>query len=125
MAKKQPGRKRLSGYTAQNLEPRLIFTCNTPVGKVADENIQEDHKGHAKSGYKEPKPFSPRLFLSHVGINTLKGLPRTKIDAALGLSTLILLYLIRGVCTYMAKKQPGRKRKALQGVDYHPKGRIS
>ncbi|KAJ6141693.1 sulfate permease [Penicillium chrysogenum] len=29
-------------------------------------------------------------------INTLKGLPRTKIDAALGLSTLILLYLIRG-----------------------------
>lgn len=43
-------------------------------------------------------------------INTLKGLPRTKIDAALGLSTLILLYLIRGVCTYMAKRQPGRKR---------------
>ncbi|KAI2707210.1 hypothetical protein CBS147333_9712 [Penicillium roqueforti] len=43
-------------------------------------------------------------------INTLKGLPRTKIDAALGLSTLILLYLIRGVCTYMAKKQPRRKR---------------
>lgn len=43
-------------------------------------------------------------------INTLKGLPRTKIDAALGLSALILLYLIRGVCNFMAKKQPGRKK---------------
>lgn len=43
-------------------------------------------------------------------INTLKGLPGTKIDAALALSALILLYLIRGLCTYMAKKQPGRKK---------------
>jgi sodium-independent sulfate anion transporter 11 len=43
-------------------------------------------------------------------INTLKGLPRTKIDAAIGLTALLMLYLIRGVCTFMAKKQPQRAK---------------
>ncbi|OAA71080.1 sulfate permease II [Akanthomyces lecanii RCEF 1005] len=43
-------------------------------------------------------------------IDTLKGLPRTKIDAALGLTSLLMLYLIRGFCTYMAKKQPQRAK---------------
>lgn len=43
-------------------------------------------------------------------INTLKGLPTTTIDAALGLTALLMLYLIRGFCTYMAKKQPHRAK---------------
>ena len=43
-------------------------------------------------------------------INTLKGLPNTTIDAALGLSALVMLYSIRGFCTYMAKKHPRRAK---------------
>ncbi|KAM0513286.1 hypothetical protein ACHAPE_007938 [Trichoderma viride] len=43
-------------------------------------------------------------------INTLKGLPTTTIDAALGLTALLMLYLIRGFCTHMAKKQPQRAK---------------
>ena len=43
-------------------------------------------------------------------INTLKGLPKTQIDAALGLTALTMLYLIRGVCSHMAKRQPHRAK---------------
>ncbi|KAF2627674.1 sulfate permease 2 [Macroventuria anomochaeta] len=43
-------------------------------------------------------------------IDTLKGLPQTKLDAAMGLSALALLYLIRFFCNFMAKKQPSKKK---------------
>jgi sodium-independent sulfate anion transporter 11 len=43
-------------------------------------------------------------------IDTLKGLPRTKLDAAMGLSALFMLYGIRGFCNFMANKQPSRKK---------------
>lgn len=43
-------------------------------------------------------------------IDTLKGLPNTSIDAALGLSALTMLYLVRGFCAHMAKKQPHRAK---------------
>jgi sodium-independent sulfate anion transporter 11 len=43
-------------------------------------------------------------------IDTLRFLPDTKLDAALGLTSLFMLYLVRGVCTYMAKKQPHRAK---------------
>lgn len=43
-------------------------------------------------------------------INTLKGLPRTSLDAALGLTALTMLYMIRSLCSYMAKKQPHRQK---------------
>lgn len=43
-------------------------------------------------------------------IDTLKGLPNTKLDAALGLTSLLMLYLIRGFCSHMAKKQPKRAK---------------
>ncbi|KAF2259564.1 sulfate permease-like protein [Lojkania enalia] len=43
-------------------------------------------------------------------INTLKGLPRTKLDAAMGLSALTLLYAIRIFCSIMTKMQPYRKK---------------
>lgn len=45
-----------------------------------------------------------------VVINTLKALPRTKIDAAMGLSALFLLYLIRYVFSFLTVKFPNRKR---------------
>jgi sodium-independent sulfate anion transporter 11 len=43
-------------------------------------------------------------------IDTLKGLPRTKLDAAIGLSALFMLYAIRTFCNFMAKKQPTKKK---------------
>ncbi|KAI8947558.1 sulfate permease [Xylaria longipes] len=43
-------------------------------------------------------------------INTLRALPTTKLDAALGLTTLLLLYTIRWFCNYMARRQPSRKK---------------
>lgn len=43
-------------------------------------------------------------------INTLKNLPSTKLDAALGLTALLMLYLVRGVCSYMSKKHPHRAK---------------
>jgi sodium-independent sulfate anion transporter 11 len=43
-------------------------------------------------------------------IDTLKALPRTKLDAAMGLSALFLLYAIRIFCSWMTKKQPSKKK---------------
>ena len=43
-------------------------------------------------------------------IDTLKGLPRTKLDAAMGLSALAMLYIIRSFCNFMARKQPTKKK---------------
>ncbi|KAI1734614.1 sulfate permease [Xylaria scruposa] len=43
-------------------------------------------------------------------INTLRALPTTKLDAALGLTTLLLLYSLRWVCNYMARRQPNHKK---------------
>ena len=43
-------------------------------------------------------------------INTLKGLGTTKLDAALGLSALLMLYLSRGIFAYMSKRQPHRAK---------------
>lgn len=39
-------------------------------------------------------------------INTLKALPKSKLDSAMGVSALVLLYAIRVFCSYMGKKQP-------------------
>lgn len=43
-------------------------------------------------------------------INTLKGLPNTQIDAAIGLSSIVLLFAIRDFCGVMEKRQPSQKR---------------
>jgi sodium-independent sulfate anion transporter 11 len=43
-------------------------------------------------------------------INTLKGLPRAKLDAAMGLSALFLLYFIRWFCSFMSKKQANMRK---------------
>ncbi|KAL2165061.1 hypothetical protein VTH06DRAFT_357 [Thermothelomyces fergusii] len=43
-------------------------------------------------------------------INTLKGLPRTKLDAAMGLTALFGLYFIRWFCNYMGRKYPRHQK---------------
>ena len=54
--------------------------------------------------------FDNRASTYKVVINILKHLGRTKLDAAMGLSALFLLYFIRYVCTFAAKKVPSRAR---------------
>lgn len=56
------------------------------------------------------KGFNTRDATYLVFIHTLQGLPRTKIDAAMGLSALFLLYLIRFSCSFAAKKNPKNKK---------------
>lgn len=43
-------------------------------------------------------------------INTLKALPRAKLDAAMGVSALAMLYIIRFFCNFMARRQPARQK---------------
>ncbi|KAK8088897.1 sulfate permease [Apiospora hydei] len=54
--------------------------------------------------------FSTRDATYLVIINTLKGLPRTKLDAAMGLTALAMLYGIRIACSTMAKKNSSRQK---------------
>lgn len=43
-------------------------------------------------------------------IETLKGLPKTQLDAAMGLSCLFGLYAIRIFCSYMGNRYPNKKK---------------
>ncbi|KAL9055090.1 MAG: hypothetical protein Q9162_003760 [Coniocarpon cinnabarinum] len=45
-----------------------------------------------------------------VVIHTLQNLKHTKLDAALGLTSLLMLYVIKYTFTYLAKKQPHRQK---------------
>ncbi|KAK4153391.1 sulfate transporter family-domain-containing protein [Chaetomidium leptoderma] len=54
--------------------------------------------------------FSTREAPYIVFIHTLQGLPRTTLDAAMGLTALAMLYLIRGTCAYAAKRWPKHQR---------------
>ncbi|KAF2754336.1 sulfate permease [Pseudovirgaria hyperparasitica] len=45
-----------------------------------------------------------------VFINFLKALPQTKLDAAMGLTALAMLYLIRSGCNFAARKFPSRAK---------------
>ncbi|KAG1841343.1 sulfate transporter family-domain-containing protein [Suillus tomentosus] len=54
--------------------------------------------------------FSTRAATYEVIINTLKGLPRTKLDAAWGLTGLFSLYAIRIICDRLSKRYPRRAR---------------
>ncbi|KAG6335871.1 hypothetical protein ID866_3208 [Astraeus odoratus] len=54
--------------------------------------------------------FNTRAATFKVIINTLKGLPRTTLDAAWGLSGLVALYAIRIVCGRLARRFPGKSR---------------
>ncbi|KAJ5121852.1 hypothetical protein N7448_002983 [Penicillium atrosanguineum] len=54
----------------------------------------------------ETADFSTRGATYMVIINTLKYLPTSTIDAAMGVTACAMLYIIRFGCTYAAKKQP-------------------
>lgn len=43
-------------------------------------------------------------------INTLKALPQARLDAAMGLSALVMLYDVKYFCTFMQKKQPNQRK---------------
>ena len=43
-------------------------------------------------------------------IDTLKALPSSSLDAAMGITACAMLYIIRSACTYAAKKQPHRAK---------------
>ncbi|KAJ6493233.1 sulfate transporter family-domain-containing protein [Mycena sanguinolenta] len=54
--------------------------------------------------------FDTRAATYEVIINSLKGLPRTTLDAAWGLTSLFALYAIRILCDYFGKRYPRRAR---------------
>ena len=54
--------------------------------------------------------FNTRASTYLVVINTLKYLGHTKLDAAMGLTALTMLYLIRSACKFAAKKFPARAK---------------
>ncbi|KAJ7109152.1 sulfate permease [Mycena epipterygia] len=54
--------------------------------------------------------FNTRAATYLVVIDTLKGLPRTTLDAAWGLPSLVALYGIRILCDWLAKRFPRRAR---------------
>ena len=56
------------------------------------------------------KLFDTRGHTFMVIINTLKYLGHSKIDAAMGLTALFLLYLIRWACNFAARKNPARAK---------------
>ena len=56
------------------------------------------------------KGFSNRNAAYRVTIDSLKHLPNTTLDAAIGLTALLMLYLIRWACNRAAKRNPDRKK---------------
>lgn len=54
--------------------------------------------------------FDSRAASYTVIINSLKALPKTSKDAALGLTALAMLYTIRSFCTFMSKRFPNRRK---------------
>ena len=68
--------------------------CAGQVSKMLGETADFDTKG---ATYK-------------IIINTLKYLPTSQLDAAVGLTAMFMLYLIRWACNYGAKKNPRRAK---------------
>lgn len=68
-----------------------------------------------------PNLNSTRAATFHVIINTLKGLGRTKKDAAFGLVGLFSLYAIRMTCDYFSRRFPRRGLHYPLRFAYHPR----
>ncbi|CAG8077883.1 unnamed protein product [Penicillium salamii] len=58
----------------------------------------------------ETAEFSTRGATYEIIINTLKHLPSSQLDAAMGVTACAMLYIIRSACTFAAKKQPHRAK---------------
>ena len=54
--------------------------------------------------------FDTRAATYKVVINSLKNLGGSKLDAAMGLTALVMLYLIRSACNVLAKRIPSRAK---------------
>lgn len=68
--------------------------CSGQVSKMLGETAQFDSKGATYE----------------IIINTLKYLPTSTLDAAVGITAMVMLYVIRYACNYGAKKHPGRAK---------------
>ncbi|KAJ5278748.1 hypothetical protein N7478_004120 [Penicillium angulare] len=66
--------------------------------------------GQVKTMLGETADFSTRDATYRVIINTLKYLPTSDLDAAMGVTACAMLYIIRSGCTFAAKKQPHRAK---------------
>lgn len=77
---------------------------NIAAGQVA--NLM----GLSTTTSKPPTDLNTRASTYLVIINSLKALHTAKLDAALGLTALAMLYLIRSGFTFLAKKQPQHKK---------------
>jgi len=66
--------------------------------------------GQVRALLGEKDKFNTKAAPYMVIINTLKHLPSTRMDAAMGLTALFMLYVIRSACNYGARKNP-RKAK--------------
>ncbi|OJJ47828.1 hypothetical protein ASPZODRAFT_151268 [Penicilliopsis zonata CBS 506.65] len=66
--------------------------------------------GQVKTLLGQTAGFSTRAATYMVIINTLKYLPTCQLDAAMGLTALAMLYIIRSACNYGARKQPHRAK---------------
>jgi sodium-independent sulfate anion transporter 11 len=56
------------------------------------------------------KDINTREAPYRVLINTFKGLDRTKLDAAIGITSLLMLFFIKYVCSKLETRNPSRKR---------------
>lgn len=66
--------------------------------------------GQVKSLLGETASFSTSDPTYRIIINTLKNLPTSQLDAAMGVSACAMLYIIRFGCSYGAKKHPQRAK---------------
>ncbi|KAJ5094548.1 sulfate transporter [Penicillium angulare] len=66
--------------------------------------------GQVKTVLGQKAHFSTRGATYKVIINTLKYLPSTRMDAAMGLTALAMLYAIRAACNYGRRKYPHRAK---------------
>ncbi|PYI08747.1 sulfate transporter [Aspergillus sclerotiicarbonarius CBS 121057] len=66
--------------------------------------------GQVKTVLGETASFSTRGATYEVIINTLKYLPTSQMDAAMGLTALAMLYAIRSACNYGSRKKPQKAK---------------
>ncbi|KAL4915359.1 sulfate transporter family-domain-containing protein [Aspergillus aurantiobrunneus] len=66
--------------------------------------------GQVRALLGEKDKFNTKAAPYRVIINTLKHLPSTRMDAAMGLTALFMLYAIRSACSYGARKNPSKTK---------------
>ncbi|KAE8397702.1 sulfate permease [Aspergillus pseudonomiae] len=66
--------------------------------------------GQTRALLGEKEKFDTKAAPYMVNINTLRHLPSTRMNAAMGLTALFMLYVIRGACNYGARKNPRKAR---------------